>query len=243
MNNDFDNSNGFDWGTESSGQEDLNETSELGSQENSTEGTEEEVAPVRLSKKTTMYISITLIVFIIIVLICCRGCSITKKVENSSKPSDTVNTVQETTTPITTNGGENSEKNVENSAISSEVDSSLADEIKPTEKVEEPKDTTSTEKAPVSNKGDDSSSLKEVGEPNLTEVVTTSGLVSSKNVYQLDGAYVYGVKIITLQGEEGLTCKYFCPKKTWDALNVGDTVNISYQMDSVGNTSVVSISK
>lgn len=252
----MDNNNNFDeW---NSVEEDVTNTLHEGITNSLDEGnsntfTEEEVEPVRLSKKTTVSICIGLVIILIIILICFKGCSITKKVENTSNSSDSTNSVQQSEVSITTNDGENSEKNVEKSSDSEEVDSSLLDKPNTTEKSEVSERSTEVPKkesnvssnstSQNSNKGNSPTNLEEVSEPVLSDIVTTKGLISSKHVYKLDDTYVYGVKILTLQGEESVTCKYFCPKKTWDALIVGDSVSVSYQVDSIGSTSVVSISK
>lgn len=214
---------------------------------------EEEIEPVKLTKKATTAICIILVVFLIIVLICFRGCSITKKVENPSNPTDTVTTVQENNSSIATNGGDSSEKIEEKTSDSKDTESSSSKKSNSSEKEEVDKEVvvpeknsevpSKTETKAEVNESTTFSNLKEVGEPVLNDVINATGLISSKQVYQLEDTYVYGVKIITLQGEENVICRYFCPKKTWDALNMGDSVNISYQMDSLGNTSVISISK
>lgn len=220
---------------------------------------EEEVKPVKLSKKSTSTICVVLAIICIIVLICFRGCSITKEVKSSSNTTDTSISVQESSDSTATKGGDISEKNEEKSSSSEDVNSSLAEESKSTEKVVKDEDTESTE---VKNSGvtrgtatvveqntesigvQSSSVLKEVQEPVLNDEIQSTGLVSSKSVYQVGDSYLYEIKILTLKGDnQDLTCKYYCPKKTWDALSVGDSISITYQMDSMGNTSVLSISK
>lgn len=212
---------------------------------------EEEVEPVKLSKKVTCTICVIVVFILIIVLFCVRGCSITKKVKSSTNQSDTTIAVQESTELSTTKEGEATEKFVENSANSEDMNSGLSNENNSSENlvknedeevIEEEKVTSEAEiEQGAENKG---IGLTEVQELALNEEVNATGLVSSKVVYRVDNSYLYEVKIITLKGDnDSITCKYYCPKKTWDALVVGDSVSITYQTDTNGNTSVTSISK
>ena len=44
-------------------------------------------------------------------------------------------------------------------------------------------------------------------------------------------------------GDNAANVHYFCPKKTFDAVNSADVVNVVYQFDINGKYSIYSISK
>ena len=69
-------------------------------------------------------------------------------------------------------------------------------------------------------------------------------MVKGLYMYQIGNSYTYGVNLVIITGNDMyLECYYFCPRKTYNALAIGDSLQITYQQDSMGNVSVVSISK
>lgn len=87
------------------------------------------------------------------------------------------------------------------------------------------------------------SKFKEVAEPALGEEIETYGLIVSKSVYIVDSSYIYCLDVSMVTGDIATSVKYFCPKKTYNALQSGDTISITYQLDNSGNFSVLTISK
>ena len=81
-------------------------------------------------------------------------------------------------------------------------------------------------------------------EPVLGAEVETSGIVSGMSMYRVGSSYTYGVNIILVTGNDAnVECSYFCPRNTYSALEVGDSLVVKYQMDSMGNVSISSISR
>lgn len=72
-----------------------------------------------------------------------------------------------------------------------------------------------------------------------------SGLVADKKVFRVDDlSYVYRLGIaLTIGDGKTITVKYYCPGKTYEALEVGEAVNVSYGVDKDGYISIESISK
>ena len=87
--------------------------------------------------------------------------------------------------------------------------------------------------------------ITEVAEPVLGEVYETTGMVSSKKIYNVNNnSYAYVVSLVLLTGEnETTSVEYFCPRKTFDALNTADSVVVQYQVDSNGIVSIASVSR
>lgn len=87
--------------------------------------------------------------------------------------------------------------------------------------------------------------MKEVDEPELGEKGTTSSVVASKQIFTVkDTCYAYLVNLVVLtKNNDAITLQYFCPRKTYDALSKGESVNIEYQRDSDGRISIISVYK
>ena len=81
-------------------------------------------------------------------------------------------------------------------------------------------------------------------EPALGAEVLGTGMVKGLYMYQIGNSYTYGVNLVIITGNDAyIECYYFCPRKTYSALAIGDSLQVTYQQDSMGNVSVVSISK
>ena len=89
------------------------------------------------------------------------------------------------------------------------------------------------------------SGLVEVAEPVLNPEVESTGMVLNKSIYLLGSSYLYEVEMLVLVGEDGnyADMRYYCPKNTFDALNIGDNVYVTYQTSSDGSYSISTISK
>lgn len=89
-----------------------------------------------------------------------------------------------------------------------------------------------------------SGDLLKVDAPELGETLESSVIISSKEIFKVDSkSYAYSVGLIIPSGDGYEIVKYFCPKKTYDALNTGDAVNAQYQVDANGVISISTISK
>lgn len=204
-------------------------------------------------KKVGFIIASSILIFVI-VLLTVRGCSISKKSEENVSQKNKSEVVIETNdkNAVKENKSEDGNKisvqssnnNTSNSEKSKVEEGKKADNENSAEKVE--KDN-SDSNSKVENKSEDENSVvfKKIESPTLKSDKEISALVSGKESYLADGvSYAYSVNII-IPNEEGKydIIRYFCPKKTYDAVNSGDTVKVSYQTDDRGIISITSISK
>ena len=202
----------------------------------------EEVQPVNFGKKLTGFIIIgfILILMIIIFVVASR---VTGGSKNSGQNSNTseigISSSGSVASDSTADVRENSEKYTvsDGSASSGSVESSTGEEnVSVTPEVTvEPKATTE----------ESESDFQEVSEPSLGDVGDVSSMISAKRVYKINGnSYVYGIELVVLRNNgDADKVMYLCPRGTYDALSVGDSVRISYQMDSEGSISIVSMSR
>ena len=205
---------------------------DTGSSENTSQV---DIKPVKLSRVATTCILVALALCVMILIITVKSCSLEKKV-NNSQPTEPSKMVSEKVVESDENLGEDYEKNDENSSYFDEVESTSAE------------NTTSvisgTPSTEIGNStAGDGGELVEVVLPEFSNIKETTGIVVSKRSFTYKGSYVYGVSLSVLIGDTTETVQYFCPKKTYDALNSTDTITAEYQMDSDGNVSIVSISK
>ena len=199
-----------------------------------------EVKPVKLSRGATAGIAIVALVGLFIFLCTLRSCTLEKKVKPNKDAEPSIQVTQIITEP-TKNNVETQLKNDENLAVSVEPSSTQAKETTPqisttNSTIEE---TIAVESGSQENKG----GLQEVVLPAFGEEISSKGIVIGKHSYTYEGSYVYGITISVLIGDDTQSVQYFCPKKTYDALSSTDTVSVSYQTDSGGNVSIISISK
>lgn len=192
------------------------------------ENKEQEVKPVKVGRGATIFLVVGACIVLFILVLTIRGCSISKNVNSGSyeQSYETLPTQpllyptegpRETTKPV-----QNSPEN-ECSVPTPEENSTSGNESTPT--IKEP------------------NGFSEVAEPVLSSVKTSYGMVVGKHIYTKGGSYIYGVNISVVIGDESVSVEYFCPRKTYDGLNSGDSLNVAYQVDSNGNISVYSISK
>lgn len=208
---------------------------------NNTEGSEDiEVKPVKLSRGATAGIAIVAIIALFIFFCTLRSCTLEKKVKPNQNAEPSTQATQVVTEP-NKNTPETESKNHQNSLVFEEPSST------PTES-----DTSSNLKLDSNAEDDDvdenpdkieDGGLQEVVLPAFGEEISTKGIVVGKHTYNYEGSYVYGITISVLIGDDTQSVYYFCPKKTFDALSSTDTVSVSYQSDSGGNVSIISISK
>lgn len=197
-----------------------------------------DVKPVKLSRFATTAILSVGIILVIIILLTIKSCSIEKVDTNGIESSISVNSSIEESKSLT-----------ENSLIVSEIESSLSNVVStPVEssKVEEFSEIskeisqTSFVDSEISSNTD---VLTEIAIPELSPDKTTSGIVIGKHSFMYKGSYIYNIVVSMLINESTQSIQYFCPKKTFDALNSADTLSITYQYDSNGVISITSIAK
>lgn len=87
--------------------------------------------------------------------------------------------------------------------------------------------------------------MKKVDEyADLVENFESDVIISSKNLYLLDnGVYAYSlVLIVPFEGDYKII-DYMCSLSSWNSVESGETIHISYGVDSSGNILITSISK
>lgn len=196
--------------------------------------------PVKLGKWATAGLVVFVAIVAFILVITLRSCTIEKE----------VNSAQQTEPPVveTKIETEQAEKPVDSIAENPDLKQNNQD-VTPTSpsgsnKVNSEKGSkkdTSSGNADKNVSGD--TGIVEVDIPALGDAQQSKGIVVSKHSYLYHSSYVYGVSISVLVNENAQTVMYFCPKKTFDALNSTDAVNVVYQKDSAGLISIISISK
>lgn len=244
MGNNYDDS---EWSKEDLGEENSESTTGLMSDNDE----EPEIEPVAFSKAKTCVIALIFIFMIVIILLTVRGCSIQRKSEIPAESGNTESTTVEEITEDTSNNVENDINNSQNSTESTEVEPLSEEEIVTTEipevnKDEVPDNVKENSEEEIKDKKDiidSNTSLTEVQDPSLSEVLNSTGIVSGKKIYKIGNGYLYEIRLIMVMGnDENTFASYYCPRKTFDALESGSSVNIEYQLDSTGCISITSIS-
>lgn len=211
----------------------------------------EDVKPVKLGKGKVLFLLIAVIIVVILILVLVTEMGITRNDGSSAQNNNPQNSVQENTSSGNENVGDTGMENSDFSGISGEAGSSsygnINDVISEGTGLEGGK-TALIEGEVVVEKdrvAEDKAEFEHLMvEPNLGAEITVSGIVKGKSMYRVGDSYTYGVRLILVTGNGvDLDCTYFCPKKTADALEVGDSLNVIYRCDSVGTVCVVSISR
>lgn len=221
-----------------------------------------DVEPVRLSKKKVGTILIVFFGFIAIVISIIARISLSKKVDSSNKNNSVVNTVQSGEVNSASNYEEKESEITETEPYFEDMGSSSQEEVNSANSedfVKEVDTATGSVVESSSNnvliEGTIIESSNENPEPNsdfemvLTEPalgseISTQGIVTGMYMYKIGNSYTYGVNILIVTGNDAnIECSYFCPRRTYSALQIGDALSVIYQMDSQGNISIASISK
>ena len=190
----------------------------------------QEVAPVKLSIGATVAIVIGLTVMLFILVFTVKGCSVKKNV-SYEQPSESA--VVETSESLTTGVPETTES-VENTT---EFEGS---DFAP---VEDPTYENNTGSNEEQSGVGSNPEFVEVADPVMSDLRTAYGMVIGKHIYKKDSSYIYGVSISVIVNEQSVSAQYFCPRKTYDELSSGDSLNVTYQVDSNGSVSIYSISR
>ena len=188
---------------------------------------------VKLSRRSTVVIMFCLLIMAFILVITVRSCSIEKSIKNNrvvqtsevvvTEPSKTATNVPRETTNFVEN-----EPEFEVTVTS------------PVENLTSENNTSSTVKESASGSDVD---FSEVADPVMSTLRTDYGMVIGKSIYKKGNSYFYGVNISIVINESSVLAEYFCPRKTYEELSSGDSLEVQYQVDSTGNISIYSISR
>lgn len=258
---DWDNPNNGndDWYNEEPIMEDEIQFSEEDNQ--ATETVQEDIKPVRLSKRKAVWFAISVVFIIMILSIISANLDEGKKAKNLNN-SGSVEIQQQQIPNTTSNSVDKSNNFSENQVVSEGVGIYSTGDVKPEESgsrnnastnestdIEEPllnEEQTSQVEEGVeenANQGTESGLVK-VKEPTLGEVREVAGAVLSKNVFKMDRTYGYMIEFVVINNSnKEVILNYFCPRKTFDALTIGDPVKIQYQTSEDGTISIASVSR
>lgn len=199
----------------------------------SAEEQQQDIKPVKLSIKGTVGIAIGLFVLLFIIVIIVNSCSVSKSVNSGQdvQSTQTVNTEAPESTSNTVFQGSNNTENEPNNkgSVSAPVENSTSGN-----------NASSNENQSPAVKDD---GFTEVASPELSDVKSAYGMVIGKHIYKKDDAYIYGVSLSVIINDQSVSALYFCPRKTFNELNSGDSLTVTYQLDSAGAVSIYSISK
>ena len=82
------------------------------------------------------------------------------------------------------------------------------------------------------------------GYADIVENFESDVIISSKNLYLLDnGVYAYSLGLIVPFEGDYKIIDYMCSLSSWNSVDSGETIHISYGVDSSGNILITSISK
>lgn len=173
------------------------------------------------NKKVGIFVVIILVFFIIVVLVLSR-CSVQKKSEVQTQQSQ----VQ-------------SSQEVQTSQQSNQLPSTTATEATSSQQSSETGSTQSSQQIQQTQQNQSGFDAQ------LGDIKKTAVVVGNKNVSIDDSkVYVYCLGLFMMNDQGGYTTiKYYCPKKTYDAVNTGDSVTMEYQFDNEGNISISGLSK
>ena len=103
----------------------------------------------------------------------------------------------------------------------------------------------SKDESPESGGGTEGGSLEKVKEPESTEPKTSNALITNKEVFVYNkDTYEYLVTLsMPTQSGTPRDIDYFVSKKVYTQLNIGDTVEVTFEVGKNNIISVVSISK
>lgn len=213
------------------------------------------VKPVKMGKGKVLILCLVVIILLIFILVFIDGIGVKKNMGGTAQSDEAVNATNQSSQQVVENGGDVSSEIPDNSGVQGEGMSTSSENINNAEnqggvnegigtaennelvqgEVVEEKEITEEQKAEFEDL---------TVEPQLGAEITVTGMVKGKSMYRVYNSYTYGINIVLITGDDNsVECTYFCPKKTADALAIGDSLNVIYTMDSVGNVCVVSISK
>ena len=172
-----------------------------------------------------------------------RGCTIVKKSDNSpvKKQTEAVSKQQEKSTEKSKTKKERTPAQIEDidKLADKNMDKTEGKVVRETEKYSE----NETESGGIDTKSYDLFKVEK--SISFEEKKTSNAIVSEKEIYKFrDSSYVYAIEFL-LGDEKGKDSfkyvEYFCPKKTYDNLEVGDSVEVSYGEDAEGRIGIFSV--
>lgn len=177
----------------------------------------------------------SLIMILVIILLTVRGCSLNKKTVETPKRGEGVNIELQNNSSHSGNTSEKEGVSVNNPNTTKDVTD---------------KDTISGENkkgnlvnSDLGNTGEKDNFI-EVENTSLSDSISVDALVSSKKTYLVNSEYyAYRVGLLLPHNEGYTIVNYYCPRKTFEAVDVGSSVKVEYQTDNEGAISIVSLSK
>ena len=194
---------------------------------------QQEVKPVKLGIGATVAVVIGLCIMAFILVFTIKGCSVQKNV-TSDPPGQTTESVLTEPSESATNSLSEITNSGENNPDFGGSTSA------PGENSTSGNNTSSNEGQSTTNNSD---GFTEVADPVMSEVRSAYGMVIGKHIYKKDNSYIYGVSISVIINEQSVSAQYFCPRKTYEELKSGDSLDVTYQVDSNGSLSIYSISR
>ena len=178
---------------------------------------------------------------IVIIMLTVRSITFSEKDESKAYKNNQTEVVLEEDS--STSANEDKDKNEETPLVEGEKEAST-DTNKSNENTDNQDENNTSTGANTSDESNSQSNTLQVVEvPELGEIKESSVLVSGKTAYMLDDVYTYSLSLIFPDGDNYDIVKYMCSKKTYDGVNQGETVNVTYQTDENGIISISSISK
>lgn len=162
-----------------------------------------------------------IIVAIVIILLGIKGCTLVKKEE---APSNTTSTTVEENTSGNQGG-------IATPSTSSLPNTNIANE-------------NSNSSSPNNESVGGEGSMVEVKNLVFGDSGVVTAVVGAKGAFLVDGkSYAYFLNlVIPTESKNPITIKYFCPKKTYDGVEVNTSVKLEYQLDQNGAISITSVS-
>lgn len=193
------------------------------------EAPEREVKPVKLGRKGIALMITGLGIVLIILIFTLHSCTVEKRLNDTNTKESGKTAVVETNKP-TPSGGSEATDFSENPAVI-DVPASSG-----------PVETTSkNNENPQGGNSNTGSGLQQVAEPSLSAVSEATGMVKSKKIYHIEASYMYCINIAMIAGDDTTDVYFYCGKKAYDAVYPGQSVKVSYQVDSEGNISVYAV--
>lgn len=177
--------------------------------------------------------------------------------ERQEEPKNTVDDKSEFNQNLSTSDGSDSSRGNNSNVAGKEVSglSEEKDESEVASTNKQPRQGTSSDdteeelntEEPIKNviaSSNTDDSISQVDSPSLGNSAKGTALVLNKCSYLFKSSYVYCVEVvIVVDGGESHTVQYMCPLRSYEAVEVGTTVNVEYQMDENNVISIYSLSK
>lgn len=187
---------------------------------------DKKVKPVKLGRGATAGLVVTFVIIFVIFALTLSRCSIEKKISANSNNSEKLKTAESAEVIVSqpaSNGTVDPTKIPENPVVTGASDSSRPVEVN------------------LKNNENSDGELSILAEPSLSKLYEARGIVSSKKVYKVGSSYVYCLNVAMLSGDGTVNIQYFCSRKPYDQVFVGQSFTVQYQVDSENNISIYSL--